>query len=395
MSRNGNAPHAVARLVIPLFLLLVAACGRDAGTPAMGGGGGERGGNRGTAPIPVTSALVTRATVPVQLRTNGTVTAMQSVDVRAQLSTTVKTVHVREGQCVKKGERLFTLDAQTENANLGKAEAQLAKSRAELSNAERNLRRQQELFTQKFISQTALDTVQGQVDSWRAQVAADAAAVDAARVARGYADIVAPISGRTGAVAVYPGTLVQPSGAALVSIAQIDPIQVSFTLPERELGALKKAMTEQAPEVTVSVDEKSAAVGRRGRLSFIDNAIDSVTGTVRAKATFANAEAEASSAPGGVLWPGMFVKVTLAARTLKEVLTVPVQAVQTGPEKKFVYVIGADDKVADVPVTVVLVQDAIAVIDGLAEGARVVVDGAQNVRPGSQVSERQPSEGKP
>ncbi len=301
-------------------------------------------------------------------------------------------MHVREGQFVKKGERLFTLDAQTEAANLGKAEAQVAKSRTELRNAERNWRRQQELFAQKFISQTALDTAQSLVDSWRAQLAADLAASEAARVARNYAEIVAPIAGRTGAVAVYPGTLVQPSGAALVSIAQIDPIQVSFTLPERELNALKKALSERAPEVMVngvggvSGDEKSAAVARRGVLSFIDNAVDSASGTVRAKATFANTD--------GALWPGMFVKVSLAARTLSNVLTVPTQAIQTGPEKKFVYVMDATGSVADVPVSVLLVQDNLAVIEGAAEGAKVVVEGAQNLRPGSKITEGKTSEGK-
>ena len=333
---------------------------------------------KGPGVVPVVSAVVAAADVPVRLAANGTVTALQSVEVRAQISATIKAVHVREGQFVRRGERLFSLDVRSEEANLGKAAAQLVKSRADLANAERNLRRQRELFGQKFISQTALDAAQNQVDSLRAQVAADTAAVDAVRVTRGFGEIVAPIAGRTGAVAVYPGTLVQPSGPPLVSVTQIDPINVSFTLPERELPALQAALAGGGLEVAAQLPE-AGQPARRGRLVFIDNAVDSASGTIRLKASFANAD--------GRLWPGMFVTVGLSPRMLAGALTVPVQAVQTGPEKKFVYAIGDGGKVGAVPVRVQLVQDGLAVIDGAAAGTRVVVEGAQNLRPGAVVSE--------
>jgi RND family efflux transporter MFP subunit len=333
---------------------------------------------KGPGVIPVVSAAVATADVPVRLSANGTVSALQSVDVRAQISATIRTVHVKEGQFVKRGDRLFALDTRTEEANLGKAEAQVAKSRADLANAERNLQRQRELFAQKFISQTALDAVQNQVDSLRAQVAADLAVVEAGRVARGFGEILAPIAGRIGAVGVYPGSLVQPSGTPLVIITQIDPINVSFTLPERELPTLQQSMGKGAVEVSAKLDETSQAV-RTGRLIFIDNAVDSSSGTIRLKAQFDNADSR--------LWPGMFVTVSLSPRTLANALTVPVQAVQTGPERKFLYVIGEESKVSIAPVRVVLVQDGRAIIEGPAAGTRVVVEGAQNLRPGSNITE--------
>lgn len=333
---------------------------------------------KGPGAVPVVSELVSAADVAVRLSANGAVTAQQSVDVRAQISATIKAVHIKEGQSVRRGDRLFSLDVRTEDANVGKTEAQVTKSRADLANAERNLQRQRELFAQKFISQTALDAVQNQVDSLRAQVAADMASVESSRVARGFGEIVAPIAGRTGAVNVYPGSLVQPGGAALVSITQIDPINVSFTVPERELPALQKALAAGAVAVSATVGDGEQET-LEGRLAFIDNSVDSASGTIRLKASFANAN--------GRLWPGMFVTVTLSPRTLTGALTVPVQAVQTGPEQKFLYLVGEDGKVTSKPVRVVLVQEGRAVVEGVSAGTKVVVEGAQNLRPGSTVTE--------
>lgn len=326
----------------------------------------------------VISAVVTQGDVSVKLTAKGTVSALQSVEVRPQISAAITAVHIKEGQFVRRGERLFTLDTRTETANLTKAEAQLVKARADLANAERNLERQRELFRQKFISQAALDTAQNQVDGLRGQLAVDQAGAQTSRVARSFGEITAPIAGRTGVIAVYPGSLVQPSGAALVTITQIDPINVSFTLPESELAGLQAAFAKGAVPVSATL-ESAAQEKLTGRLVFIDNAVDAASGTIRLKAGFQNADNR--------LWPGMFVTVSLAPRTLAGALTVPVQAVQTGPEKKFVYVIGADSKVALVPITVRLIQDGVAVIEGVTPGVRVVVEGAQNLRPGSAITE--------
>jgi RND family efflux transporter MFP subunit len=376
----SHVRHGSGRVLLIVLVLVAAIAAAGWYWRAQGAAPATK---KGPGVIPIVSAEVLASDVPVRLTANGAVSAVQSVDVRAQISATIRSVHIKEGQYVKRGDRLFALDTRTEEANLGKAEAQVTKSRADLTNAERNLKRQRELFAQKFISQTALDAVQNQVDSLRAQVAADLAVVEAGRVARGYGEIVAPITGRIGAVSVYPGSLVQPSGAALVSITQIDPINVSFTLPERELPTLQQSMNQGVVEVSARLDETSQAV-RTGRLVFIDNAVDSGSGTIRLKAQFDNADSR--------LWPGMFVTVSLSPRTLANALTVPVQAVQTGPERKFLYVIGEESKVTIAPVRVILVQDGLAVIEGPATGTRVVVEGAQNLRPGSTVSEAKPDE---
>lgn len=362
------------RLLVLIALVLVA----SATSIWIWGPSGNTAKTKGPSVVPVISATVTNMDVPVRLTANGTVTALQSVEVRAQISATIKAVHIKEGQFVKRGERLFSLDVRTEDANLGKTEAQVSKTRADLGNAERNLARQRELFKQKFISQTALDAVQNQVDSLRAQLAADLATVKSSHVTRGFGEIIAPIAGRLGGVSVYPGSLVQPSGAALVSITQIDPINISFTLPERELPALQQALAGGGLEVDARVDE-AGQQARSGNLVFIDNAVDSASGTIRLKASFANAD--------GRLWPGMFVTVALSPRTLAGALSIPVQAVQTGPDRKFVYVIGAENKVSAQPIRVLLVQEGRAVIEGVDAGSRVVAEGAQNLRPGSVVSE--------
>lgn len=342
-------------------------------------------GDRGNSAIHVVTALVTQSNVAVRLTANGTVTAQQMVAVRPQLSAMIRAVHIKEGQFVQKGEKMFTLDARTEDANLSRTEGQLAKSRVDLTNAERNLERQRELFRQNFISQAALEVAESQVEGLRAQLSVDQATVQANRVTRGFSEITAPIAGRTGAIPVYQGSLVQPNDA-LVSITQIDPINVSFTLPEREFVSLQQALVKGEVPVNVVLDAAGKQT-RKGRLIFVDNVVETASGTIGLKAEFPNADRH--------LWPGMFVPVTLAPRTLAGALTVPVQAVQSGPERKFVYVIGEDGKANPLTIEMRFIQDRFAVIEGegVAPGMRVVVEGAQNLRPGSMVTEVKPRSG--
>ena len=335
--------------------------------------------------IQVVTTLIARGDVPVRLMANGIVSAQQTVPVRPQLSAMIRGVHIREGQFVQSGEKLFTLDARTEDANVSRTEGMLAKSRVELRNAERNLERQRELFEQHFISQAALDVAQNQVDSLRAQLAVDQATVQANRIARGFTEIRAPIAGRTGAITVHQGSLVQPNDA-LVNITQIDPINVSFTVPEREFVPLQEALKRGDVPVEVALDAGQKQT-RKGKLIFIDNVVDTASGTILLKAEFPNADSH--------LWPGMFVTVTLVPRTIENALSVPVQAVQNGPERKFLYVVGDNSKVHSLPVKVLLIQEGSAVIsgEGIMQGMRVVVEGAQNLRPGSVITEAQPSLG--
>lgn len=344
--------------------------------------------------IRIVSTVVEKNDIPIKLTANGTVTPQQTVEVRPQISAIVKTVHIREGQFVKKGDKLFTLDARTESANLSKAEAQLAKSKADLANAIRNLKRQQKLFKQKFISQAALDEAQNLVDSLKGQHDFDKASVQANRVTHGFTIITAPISGRTGSIPVHPGSLVQPNiaipgsvtqprSAVLVSITQINPININFTLPERKLAILQQALTKGDVTVSAKLDLKKELL-TKGRVIFVDNIVDVKSGSILVKAEFPNQDKK--------LWPGMFVTVTLAPEILSDALTVPVQAVQTGPEKKFLYVVGKDNKVTSQTVTVRLVQDGLAIIEGAVPGTRVVVEGAHNIKSGSIVIETESSE---
>jgi len=348
---------------------------------------------KGQQKIQIVSAVVIKHDIPIKLTANGTVTSQQTVEVRPQISAIVRTVHIKEGQFVRKGDKLFTLDARTESANLSKAEAQLAKSNAGFANAVRNLKRQQKLFEQKFISQAALDTAQNQVDSLKGQLDFDKAAVQANLVAHGFTIITAPISGRTGSIPVHPGSLVQPNiaipgsviqprSAVLVSITQINPINIKFTLPERKLVILQQALAKGDISVSTKLDVAGEPL-IEGRLVFIDNTVDVQSGSILVKAEFPNQDKK--------LWPGMFVTVMLAPEILIDALTVPVQAVQTGPENKFLYVIGKDNKVESRTISVRLVQDGLAVVEGAMPGTRVVVEGAQNLRPGSSVVETQSS----
>jgi RND family efflux transporter MFP subunit len=341
---------------------------------------------KGPPAFAVVTAKAESRDVPVRVRSNGTVTAVQSVDIRAQVTSTVREVHIREGQNVKHGDLLFSLDSRTEEANLRKAQAQVEKDRADLATAQRNLARNQELFAQKFIAQAALDTVQNSVDTLNGQLAIDTAAVEAARVARAVTEIRAPFAGRTGTIGVRAGSLVQPGGTAstatapaLVSITQIDPITVAFTLPETELAGLQQALAAGA--VAVSATPQSGGEPHQGRIVFVDNAVDTTSGTIRVKAEFPN--------PRALLWPGMYVTAELATRTLPAATVVPAQAVQTGPDNRFVYVVGQDGKVASQTVKLAYIEERFAAVSGLAAGSRVVVEGAQNLRPGTAVVEAQ------
>ncbi len=338
---------------------------------------------KGPGATPVVTARAESRDMPVRLKVNGAVAALQSVDLRGQITSTVRQVHIREGQNVRAGDLLFSLDARADEANIRKAEAQVAKDLADLATAQRNLERQRELFGQKFISQAALDQAQNGVDTLKGQMAVDQAALESARVARGYTEIRAPFSGRTGVISVRAGSLVQPGATAapLVTISQIDLISVSFTLPEKELPGLQRALAA-GPVVVTAAPQDASEKPFAGKVSFVDNAVDTATGTIRVKAEFPN--------PDLKLWPGMYVNVEMAPRTMAGVTVIPAQAVQTGPESRFVYVVGEDQTVAQKPVTLAFVDAGVAVVEGVGAGARVVVEGGQNLRPGAKVTEARP-----
>lgn len=337
--------------------------------PAASGGG---------ALVSVTTVLAQKRDVDVMLDATGTVAALNSVEIRPQIASVITRVHIREGQFVGAGQPLFTLDARNDEVNVTKAKAQLAKNLAALADADRQLARSRDLFAQNFISQGAVDTTQTLVDTQRAVVASDRAAIEAAQVGLSYSRIVAPAAGRAGAINVFAGSTVQPGGAALVTITQLDPIAVAFSLPQRNLGEAIAALRSGGGKVAALLPEGAGTVN--GKLFFVDNAVDSNSGTVRVKAAFANKDER--------LWPGAFVTVRLAVQTLKGASVIPQAAVIQSPRGRVVYVVDAGGKAAARSVEVVYASGEDAAVTGVRAGERIVVEGRQNLRPGASVIER-------
>lgn len=348
---------------------------RSAAAPASAASGG------GGPPVSVSTVAVARRNVDVILEATGTVAAQNSVDVRPQVASTIRQVHVREGQFVKAGQLLFTLDARNDEVAVTRAKAQLAKDQATLADAERQLARSRELLQQNFISQGAVDTNLTLVDAQRAVVASSKAAVEAAQVGLSYTRIAAPLAGRAGAINVYAGSLVQPGGNALVTITQLDPIGVSFALPQRHLAAALRTLRAGGGEVKAQLPDTRQP--RSGKLVFVDNSVDAASGTVRVKAQFDNADER--------LWPGAFVTVRLAVDTLEGASVLPQAAIIQSPRGRIVYVVGAQNRVEARPVEIVYAEGEQAAVTGVKPGERIVLDGRQNLRPGAAVVERAPA----
>jgi RND family efflux transporter MFP subunit len=368
----------------------VAGCGKEPAQPgaiaassAPASGAGSAAGAGAGAPVSVSTVRAQQRDVDVTLEATGTVSALNSVDIRPQVSSVITKVHIREGQFVKAGQLLFTLDARNDEVNLAKAQAQLARDTASLADAQRQLARSRDLLAQKFISQGAVDTNQTLVDAQLAVVAADRAAIEAAQVGLSYSRIVAPAAGRAGAINVFVGSTVQPGGAALVTVTQLDPIAVSFSLPQRNLGDALQVLRAGGGKVVAVLPEGRGE--STGKLQFVDNAVDPGSGTVRVKAQFDNAKE--------TLWPGAFVTIRLAVQTLKDSVVVPQAAVIQAPRGTIVYTVDADNKAVARRIDVLYATGPDAVASGVRAGERVVVDGRQNLRPGVPVTERAPAEG--
>jgi RND family efflux transporter MFP subunit len=368
-------------------VLLAAGCSKEPQTAVAGAAVAPAASGAASRPgagaVSVTTVPATQRDVDVMLEATGTVTALNSVDIRPQVSSVITKVHIREGQFVKAGELLFTLDARTDEVNLAKARAQLAKDMAALADAQRQLQRSRDLLAQNFISQGAVDTNQTLVDAQQAVVSASRAAIDAAQVALSYNRISAPAAGRAGAINVFAGSTVQPGGTALVTITQLDPIAVSFSLPQRNLGDALQTLRSGGGKVFAVLPEGRGT--STGKLQFVDNAVDPNSGTVRVKAQFSNANE--------ALWPGSFVGVRLAVQTLKDATVVPQAAVIQGPRGSVVYTVDAQNKAVSRPVEVLYASGPDAVASGVRAGERIVLDGRQNLRPGVSVIEMTPDQG--
>ncbi|MBC7620434.1 MAG: efflux RND transporter periplasmic adaptor subunit [Candidatus Saccharibacteria bacterium] len=346
-----------------------------------------------SAPATATSAPKTAAAGPavtvvvqvaqkrdfdVRLQAIGTVIPVATVDIKAQSTSVVTGVHVQEGQSVKKGSLLFSLDARPDEANVAKLRAQMAKDEAGLADAQRQLARAKDLVAKGFVSQGASDTNQAQVDGLVATVAADRAALDAARLSLSYAQVLAPANGRLGAITIAPGSAVQANVTPLVTLTQLNPINVVFNLPQRNLQALLSGLRSGDTTVSAKLPEDKGAL--QGKLQFVDNAVDGATGTVKVKARFEN-KSEA-------LWPGAFVNVALKAETMKDAVVIPTVAIIQTARGAIVYV-NEGGKAASRPVVVVVQESEESVVTGVKPGDRVVTEGRQNLRPDAAIVERE------
>ena len=333
-------------------------------------------------PVPVTVATSVLKTVPVQIKAIGNVEAFNTVSIKAQVNGAIARVHFREGDDVRKGALLFTIDPRPFDAALKQAEAALAKDRAQAKYAREQVGRYAALLKDGIVTQDQHDQLAANADAYDAAIAADRAAVDNARIQLGYCYIHSPIDGRTGNLAVKIGNLVKANDVPiLVTINQITPILVTFTVPEKELGEIKNYLAEGKLKVDAVIPNDPKGP-ESGSISFLDNTVDMTTGTIKLKGTFANS--------GRRLWPGQFVNVVLILTTRPNSVVVPTRAVQTGQQGEFIFVVKKDNTVESRPVTVALALGEESVIGrGVNPGETVVTDGQLRLIPGAKVEVKQ------
>ncbi|KPC53921.1 efflux RND transporter periplasmic adaptor subunit [Amantichitinum ursilacus] len=325
--------------------------------------------------IPVTAAQVAQSDIPLHLSAQGHIVPVTQVDIRPQVTSTIRSVDFKEGQQVAAGQLLFTLDAREDQTTVAHNQALIEKTRSDLTKAQQDLERNQALAKAGFLSPSAIDTSRNAVDSLKAELAAANSDLDTSHVKVSYSRIVAPFAGRAGSTSVHPGSLVQPgSTAPLVTLMQIDPIDAEFTLPEKDLQPVVAAQKNGVLPVQIRLPGGGK---RNGKLIFIDNTVDPTSGTIRMKAEFDNKD--------HALWPGLYAQVELDAGALQGALSLPVDAILTGPEQRFVYLIKPDNSVASASVKLERVIGDTAVVTGLPAGAHVVREGGQNLRPGNKV----------
>lgn len=336
--------------------------------------------NAARSGIAVVTETATSGTFPVRRRAIGVVETPASVVVRSRIVSQILEQNIQDGQMVKAGDPLFTLDDKEARAAVARDEAAVARDTALLARANADLSRMKQLATRNTAAQSQVDLAVANAGSAAAALAGSQAALSASKLQLGYTKISAPMAGRIGAVRVAPGNLVGAgdlSGQGLVTITQVQPVRVAFTLPERDLAALRAVISKQPPDVQVLAPNTREELASSA-LDFIDNAVDTASGTITARATFANDDMR--------LWPGMFVDVSMDLERRANMVSVPTIAVQQGQDSPFVYVVGKDGQVTAQPVKVFAALDGrTAVTSGVNAGDQVIVEGQQRVGPGVKV----------
>ncbi|MFO1505970.1 MAG: efflux RND transporter periplasmic adaptor subunit [Lysobacterales bacterium] len=362
---HSGAVRACGRLIpAVLAIVVLGACSRSGGPPPE-------------APVPVTVVTAQVRDVPVRIDATGTVEAINSVAVKSLVDGTLERAFVADGARVDAGQPLFRIDPRPAEAELHQAEAQRAKDGALLDQARSQVRRYAAVAAKGYISADQMQQYRTNLEAAGAAVKVDEANVAAARLSLGYTDIRAPIAGRLGRILIQPGNVVKANDTnPLVVINQIEPIYVTFPLPGRDLARLQQAQSAQP--LAVAARAEGAATAVPGKVAFIDNAVDSTTGTIRLRAEFANA--------GHALWPGQLVSVSVTIGHDPQAIVVPNRAVQDGPDGRYVFVVGANGHVEQRVVTVDRVEDGNAVVaKGLAAGETVVLDGQSRLQDGTTV----------
>ena len=359
-----------------LVLLLLAAAGGALGYKLLAGPG-ELASKPAKASPTVLVALAERRDMPLELHALGTVQPMNTVAVRTQVEGPLLSVDFNEGQVVQRGQVLARIDPQPFQAHVREASARRAANSALMANAAQDLKRYQDMVSGGFISAQALEAKRAQLELLKANVEADQAQLELARLQLAYATIRAPIGGRVGARLVDAGNLVRPADSGpLAQIHQITPVSVSFTLPADQLPPIRAQQARQALPVLVASRQGQPLA--QGKLALIDNQIDQSSATAHFKATFANADE--------ALWPGQFVNVTLQLAMRRGAIVIPPSAVQAGAAGPYVYVVKGGNQVERRSVTLLAADSKWAVVgNGLTAGDSVVIDGQQKLDEGTKV----------
>jgi multidrug efflux system membrane fusion protein len=327
--------------------------------------------------VPVVVAKAEQRDVPVTVSAIGTITPLQTVQIKSMVTAQIMKVNFKEGQDVKKGQLLFSLDDRSFKADLLKAQGALAKDIAAGLNARAQQKRMQALLKEGVIAQQAYDEQESMANQFDAAIEADKAAVESSKVNLQYCNIYAPIDGRTGDLLVREGNLIKANDLAMVVINQLAPISANFTVPERFLADIKKYSTSGSLKVLTTLPDSKTALAV-GKVSFIDNTVDRTTGTIAMKAEFVNAEHK--------LWPGQYVNVNLQLTTETKATVVPTQALQNGQQGVYVFVVKADNTVEQRVLDLgPAVDDVTMVRKGVSPGETVVTDGQVRIVPGAKV----------
>ena len=339
---------------------------------------------KGPPPAPVTAALVTLSEMPIILSAPGTAEAAATIIVKPRVDGQIAEVLFREGDLVENGQVIFRLDDRLIRAQIQQVEANIKRDQAGLAEAEANYGRRSTLVQKKIVSEAAMDTARTSVDTLKANIAANQAALEAQRTQLDYLTIRAPIRGRTGSVSAKPGSNVRAADAApLVIINQTQPVSVVFAVPQTEIAALRRALAAGAT-ATVTV-AGAAPQSREGKIDFIDNQVDKQTGTLTAKLEIPNKDE--------LLWPGQSVEVALAVEKRPNMLTLSASAVLPSQQGMIVWVIGPDNRVQPKPVVLDRIVGQIAYLSsGIAAGDKVVTDGHVRIAPGAPVTIQEPGQ---